>query len=323
MQKIYKKLILFTLGIILAYSQTPIASAALATKSSVANKEDTLSIETTTEEGKTIKKSEVCTEIFSKVNAEPAQDLNKEEKIKLHLCITERVTMTAEERAIYKSAIADITNNIVIKGENICILNPVEFKNQKLTVNTNPETESPLPYTPNPGRFIKGDCADNKKAICEYFKSLAPEKCKRNPQSEITFSTGGGPFNCLDNTKFISCNNDGVPRLQGSNSTFESERFDTSNLRANPNQSASFFQTPEDGSSTLTTIINRAINFLVSIASIVALVIFSIGALTLVTSAGNSERVEKGIAMIKYSLTGLAVVLLSYFAVITVQSIFF
>jgi len=321
MQKIYKKLILLTLGIILAYSQTPIASAALATKSSVANKTETLSIQTTTEEGKTTKTSAVCTVIFGKVNANPQQVLQEEEKIKLHLCITQGVTMTAEEKEKYKRAIADIENNIVINGENICVLNPVEFTNQKLTVNTNSETESALPYTPNSGRFIKGDCTDNKKAICEYFKSLAPDICQRNPLSKITF--GGTNFKCLENTKFISCKNDGVPSLLGTDSTFESERFDTSNLRANPNQSASFFQTPEDGSSTLTTIINRAINFLVSIASIVALVIFSIGALTLVTSAGNSERVEKGIAMIKYSLTGLAVVLLSYFAVITVQSIFF
>ncbi len=173
-------------------------------------------------------------------------------------------------------------------------------------------------------QLYNSECKFTKSQACSILTSKIPPICQSNPLSTITLEGLGSPNQIICNKndpKNIRCNKSGKIKIFDIQDTFDTERFDTSNLKAEGQGDR--FTKSQDQTGTIISFINAVIDFLVRIASTIALVIFIIGCVILITSTGNTEQVEKGTAMIKYSIVGLLVVLLSYFVVIGIQSLFF
>lgn len=69
-------------------------------------------------------------------------------------------------------------------------------------------------------------------------------------------------------------------------------------------------------------VIANTINFVRNISVLVAVIIFVVGAIQLITSFGNKTEFEKGINTIKYALIGLIAILGLYTIFWSVYSIF-
>lgn len=64
-------------------------------------------------------------------------------------------------------------------------------------------------------------------------------------------------------------------------------------------------------------------NWLLAILSGVAILVLIIGGITYITAEGEQDRIDRGKRIITYAIFGLAVVLVSYSIVLTVNAIIF
>lgn len=134
---------------------------------------------------------------------------------------------------------------------------------------------------------------------------------------------------CSDNPNHEICNQVFRCEFGNDNATtytaFESEYFDVTD----PNKG--LYTSGQKGDlvaanndqGPIFTIVNRALNIMVGLASTVALVIIIIGAYILITAQGGENQLEKGKNAIIYSILGLVFILTSYTIVRLVQSILF
>lgn len=215
-------------------------------------------------------------------------------------------------------------NSYIPKGENYCIYDEEDFNKFKITTSNNNTIDLSKDNPFDLMQLYNSECKFTKSQACSILTSKIPPICQSNPLSTITLVGLDSPNQIICNKndpKNIRCNKSGKIKIFDIQDTFDTERFDTSNLKAEGQGDR--FTKSQDQTGTIISFINAVIDFLVTIASTIALVIFIIGCVILITSTGNTEQIEKGTAMIKYSIVGLLVVLLSYFLVIGVQSLFF
>ncbi len=267
--------------------------------------------------------SEVCEKIYTDLQKEPMVIPN-DNKNKITYCECKKLYTKRFPKDLSEPAkLTGFCQNYKdLYDGDFCIINQSDFADitvettkEKFNAKTGLDAKQKL-------ELYNSKCEISKEAVCSIEKTQIKEFCHTHlgdPTYQITKPTGIGK--CINfNPNKLRCDSS-TNKVIKIESTFDTESFDLSNLKAD-GQGQSFFKSQNE-TGTLISAINRVIDFLVGIASIVALVIFIIGTITLITSTGNSEQVEKGTAMIKYSIFGLLIILLSYFAVISVQSIFF
>lgn len=80
---------------------------------------------------------------------------------------------------------------------------------------------------------------------------------------------------------------------------------------------------PTEGEKSILQFIANTIDFLIAIIGSFSLLVFIIGALYLLVSEGQEDRLQKGKQAMVYALIGLAIALMAYVITTAVQSIFF
>lgn len=92
--------------------------------------------------------------------------------------------------------------------------------------------------------------------------------------------------------------------------------------KAAPTQTIINFDSPS-GVNNTTVLVSDVINWLLGIASAVAILFLVIGGIIYVTSTGDDQRVEQAKKVINYAIIGLIVVIISYALVFTLNNIIF
>jgi preprotein translocase subunit SecG len=177
-------------------------------------------------------------------------------------------------------------------------------------------------------------CNVCKQRINQYISSnggaSAPTSERIGEESGINCQQYVGA-NC--NTYF-SCQSGSTPtaneKSTADNRPFGTEFFNvndpTRGLNVQDQATGSFgqknFTTSVEGGPLIGTI-NTVANFLVRMISVLALIVFIIGAFLLIIANGEENQINRGKDAIKLSLAGIVIVMLSYTIVVLVQSIFF
>lgn len=163
----------------------------------------------------------------------------------------------------------------------------------------------------------------DKNNNCEL--DLASEKC----EGELRALAIKKACICEVDPDHEICNQS--PRCEAGNDrptsyeAFESEFFDVTdpNKGLFANGQKGDLVAANNSQGPIFTVVNRALNIMVGLASTVALVVLIIGAYLLITAQGGENQMEKGKNAIIYSLLGLVFILTSYTIVRLVQSILF
>lgn len=152
----------------------------------------------------------------------------------------------------------------------------------------------------------------------QSFPGTSGASCTTNADC----NTAGG-YQC-DTTGTHTCFNatgtGGAAAVSGSSGSVGSVNCETGTTKQNglclPNNG---FNTGIAGSTSLTDLIVKVLNILLTLAGVVAIIMIVVGGLEYITSGGNEEQSEKGKKALVNAVIGLVVVLLS-FAVVRVIS---
>jgi hypothetical protein len=151
---------------------------------------------------------------------------------------------------------------------------------------------------------------------CQYDRLVRLQQCNAGTLTERE---------CIHTP--VCVENGGQWSLDFSGNPYDIEYFDVTDtekgLKATENQGARFAGSGDPEVGTTQNVIMEVMNFLVSMISLLALLVFIAGVFFLVTASGDDQQIQKGKDAIKYSLIGIVFVMLSYTIVIFIQSILF